>query len=156
MSRPRAGPKRRKGNPVASLTAGFPRVQEGPDSAVREVTEPEGCSFAEVVESFGGSVGYLRDLPVGDLSRPAADGAAQFVDLSWAGLVLEVVGELFNRRQTSKNHGTGAWQSPSPALSYAPPSTAVASVGAACSRPRTSIRSSSWTCSTYLRTPSGV
>ena len=40
------------------------------------------------------SVGYLRDVPVGDLGGPAADGATELVDLGWAGFVLEVVGEL--------------------------------------------------------------
>ena len=34
------------------------------------------------------------DVPVRDLGAPAADRAAQLVDLGWAGLVLEVVGEL--------------------------------------------------------------
>ena len=33
-------------------------------------------------------------MPVGDLGCPAGDGPAQFVDLGWAGFVLEVVGEL--------------------------------------------------------------
>lgn len=33
-------------------------------------------------------------MPVGDLGGPAGDGSAQFVDLGWAGLVLEIVGEL--------------------------------------------------------------
>ena len=40
------------------------------------------------------SVGYLRDVPVGDLGGPAGDGATQLVDLGWAGFVLEVVCEL--------------------------------------------------------------
>ena len=34
------------------------------------------------------------DVPVGDLGGPAGDGSAQFVDLRWAGFVLEIVGEL--------------------------------------------------------------
>ena len=40
------------------------------------------------------SVGYLRDVPVGDLGGPAGDGTSQLVDLGWAGFVLEVVCEL--------------------------------------------------------------
>ena len=40
------------------------------------------------------SVGYLRDVPVGDLGGPAGDGTTQLVDLGWAGFVLEVVCEL--------------------------------------------------------------
>ncbi len=39
------------------------------------------------------SVGYLRDVPVGDLGGPAGDGTTQLVDLGWAGFVLEVVRE---------------------------------------------------------------
>ena len=50
--------------------------------------------FDEVVEGFGGSVGYLRDVPVGDLGGPAGDGTSELVDLGWAGFVLEVVCEL--------------------------------------------------------------
>ena len=60
------------------VPVGFPGVEKGADSVVREVTKPEGCSFDpfdEVVEGFGGSVGYLRDVPVGDLGGPAGDGA---------------------------------------------------------------------------------
>ena len=40
------------------------------------------------------SVGYLGDVPVGDLGAPAADGTSELVDLRWAGVVLEVVCEL--------------------------------------------------------------
>ena len=40
------------------------------------------------------SVGHLREVPVGDLGTPTADGTTQFVDLRRAGFVLEVVGEL--------------------------------------------------------------
>ena len=40
------------------------------------------------------SVGYLRDVPVGDLGGPAGDGTSQLVDLGWAGFVSEVVCEL--------------------------------------------------------------
>ena len=40
------------------------------------------------------SVGYLRDVPVGDLGGPAGDGTSELVDLGWAGFVLEVVCEL--------------------------------------------------------------
>ena len=40
------------------------------------------------------SVGHLREVPGRDLWGPAGDGATEFVDLGWAGLVLEVVGEL--------------------------------------------------------------
>ena len=63
----------------------------------REVAKPERDAFDpfdEVVEGFGGSVGYLRDVPVGDLGGPAGDGATELVDLGWAGFVLEVVCEL--------------------------------------------------------------
>ena len=47
------------------VPVGFPGVEKGADSVVREVAKPERCSFDpfdEVVEGFGGSVGYLRDV----------------------------------------------------------------------------------------------
>ncbi len=34
------------------------------------------------------------EMPVGYLGTPAADGAAELVDLGWAGFVLEVVTEM--------------------------------------------------------------
>ena len=95
---------------------------------------------------------HNRPPPRGRLAKGWTGSGELWVQL--AGPLQKERDRLFYRRQASKGHGTGAWQSPSPALSYASPSTAVASVGAACSRPRTSIGSSSWICSTYLRTPS--
>ena len=76
---------------------GFARVEECSDSVVREVAEPERDPFDpldEVVEGFGGSVGYLRDVPVGDLEFQSGDGATRLVDLGWTGFVLQVVREL--------------------------------------------------------------
>ena len=69
------------------VPVGFAGVEEGSDSVVGEVAEPEGCSFDafdEVVERFGGSVGHAGDVPVGDLGGPSGDGSSELVDLWWA------------------------------------------------------------------------
>ena len=76
---------------------GFAGVEQGPDSVVGEVGEPEGGAFDafdQVVGCFGGCVGDSGGVPVGDLVSPVPDGAAQPVDLWWHGGVLEVLGEL--------------------------------------------------------------
>lgn len=61
------------------MFAGLPGVRRGQSERVGI------DSLDEVVESLGGSVGHLGDVPIRDLGGPARDGAAQFVDLGRAG-----------------------------------------------------------------------
>ena len=82
---------------VEERPAGFVGVEQGSDSVVGEVGEPEGCAFDpfdEVVRGLGGGVGDPGGVPVRELGAPGGDGAAQPVDLRRQAGVLEVGGEL--------------------------------------------------------------
>ena len=75
----------------------FAGVEQGSDSVVVEVGEPEGGAFdafGQVVGCFGGGVGDSGGVPVGDLGSPGGDGAPEPVDLFGHARFLEVGGEL--------------------------------------------------------------
>ena len=77
---------------------GLARVEEVPGfGSSRSCGTRECRSFDlldEVVEGFGGSVGFLGDVQVGDLGGPAGMVRPSLLLSGRAGLVLEVVGEL--------------------------------------------------------------
>ena len=61
------------------VPVGFPGVEKGADSVVREVavtrTLMRLIRLMRLLRASVASVGYLRDVPVGDLGGPAGDGA---------------------------------------------------------------------------------
>ena len=67
---------------------GVAGVEQGADSVVGEVGEPEGGSFDafdEVVGGFGGCVGDSGGVPVGDLGAPVPQCSSEAVDLRGQG-----------------------------------------------------------------------
>ena len=86
---------------VKQRPVGLAGVEQGADAVVGEVGEPERGPFDpfdEIVGRLGGCVGDPGGVPVGDLGAPAPDGAAQPVDLSRHGGVLQVLRELGDGR----------------------------------------------------------
>ena len=76
---------------------GFAGIQQGADSVVVEVGEPEGGAFDpfhQIVGGLSGGVGDSGGVPVGDLLPPAPQGAPEPVDLFGHAGFLEVGGEL--------------------------------------------------------------